>query len=110
NRAEGVVVRPNLLRRLAGGGIQDQNVRPRLCQIQHVVECASKLIGRLRSDSSQSKVVFYEAEDRSLIGQSVIHEVCLGERRDHQQRQARPITAAASDSTSVGGTGVTRSG
>jgi len=61
---EGLIhTRHRLLRGFARGGIQDQNIRPRLCQIQHVVECSSKLIGRPRSDSSQRKVVFHEAHD-----------------------------------------------
>ena len=40
-------------------------------------------------------VVFDEAQDRALVGDRVIHIVLLGARRDHQQRQARTVTATA---------------
>jgi hypothetical protein len=58
-------------------------------EVEHVRDRPCPLVERLIANPSETPVVFDETDDRRLIGQRVIDEVALRERRDQKQRQAR---------------------
>src|SRR5271163_2368273 len=86
--------------RLAGGRIQDQREAQRrmrrIVEVQHRVDRVGDRVERALSEPGATEpVVLDEADHRGLVGQRVIYEVDSRERRDYQQRQARPEGAAA---------------
>ena len=78
--------------RLSGAGAQQQPpIIPfmMLAEVKHVQQRPGVRVKRAASDEAGVPVILDKAQDRTLIGQAVVHKVFLGVRRDHQQRLAR---------------------
>src|SRR5262249_7095174 len=65
-----------------------------IIEIKHSIERTRFSIEGEAANSSQIPVVFNKAQNRRLIGDSVIDKISSGEWRDNQQGQARTITTA----------------
>src|SRR5215470_19757068 len=84
----------------AGARIEDQLaivVVDMTIEVEHVLDRARDGVERTaRLDAlAVEPVVLDEAQDRGLVGQRVVDVVALGEGRDHQQRLAGAVAAAA---------------
>src|SRR5258708_13756544 len=56
-----------------------------------MVQATRQRVKRLVADASKVPVILDEAQDGTLVGNRVIHEVLFGEWRDHQQGKTRAI-------------------
>src|SRR5580698_2853544 len=82
---------------LPGRRVQDQAfVRTAVREVEHAVDRAGYRVKRAATDAfALEPIVFDEADDRRLVDDHVIDVILLRERRDHQERQARTVTAAS---------------
>src|SRR6202050_2607978 len=76
--------------------IQDVRPRIRMGKVKHRVDGAGDGVERSAAYAlSVEPIVFDEAQDGSLIRQTVVNIIAPGKGRDHQQRQARTVSAPA---------------
>ena len=78
-----------------GRGAEDVGRGVGVPEIEEGVQAAGQRIERARNALATQPVVFYEAQNRGLVGNRVVDVVLLGVGRDHQQRKTRTISAAA---------------
>ena len=64
-------------------------------KVEHAIQRARDRVKRPLNSLAVEPVVFNEAEDGALIGNTVIDEVRLRERRNHQQGKPWPVATAA---------------
>ena len=84
------------MNRLSAGWIQNQRgVLRRTVEVQHRYDPVRDRVEGARDPLSAEPVILDEANGGDLGGQRVIDEVGSRVRRDHQERQARPVAAAA---------------
>src|SRR4029077_2860479 len=99
-----------MIDRLAGRGIKQQNLIAVAVAIPFAVPCRTKVEhlsdrvcecveGTLAEALSLQPVILNEVDDRTLVSESVIDEVRLGELRDYQERLARAVAAASFDAS-----------
>src|SRR5580658_6304573 len=79
-----------------GRWIQDQ---PRglvaAVEVEQAVERAGFYVAGVVADPAEVPIVLDEAEDGGLVGRAVINVILLRVGRDHEQREARAVAAAA---------------
>src|SRR5271170_4345721 len=81
-----------------------------MAEVEHIVDWTRNRVKRSAANAlALEPVVFNEANDRTLVRSRVIDEVFTGKGRNHEERQARPIAAAAlrvrgADAGQCGGT------
>src|SRR5271167_2116361 len=100
------------VRRRAGCRIQEEISIPlsAMAEVEHIVDWTRNRVKRSAANAlALEPVVFNEANDRTLVRSRVIDEVFTGKGRNHEERQARPIAAAAlrvrgADAGQCGGT------
>lgn len=69
---------------------------PPALEIEHLAYGTGDSVeGTVANPGSAQPVVFDKSDDRTLIGNGVIHEVTPGPGGDHQQRQPWSVTATA---------------
>ena len=80
----------------AGGWIQDQfRRRVVVVEVEHAIESAGSYIAGVVADAAEVPVVLDEAQDGGLVGGAVINVILFRVGRNHEQREARAVTAAA---------------
>src|SRR5260370_39070367 len=81
----------------SGAWIQKQrSVVSDLAEVKHLVDGVGERIERTLANALAAQpVVFDEADDRSLVGHAVVHEVLPRPRGDDQQRLSCAVTATA---------------
>src|SRR5262249_52976361 len=99
---EGMPDSRSVLRRLPRCRVQDEatvisSVPRVIVEVEHRRERARESIERAATDAAGTPVVLDEAQDRSLVCERVVDKVRPRERRDNNQRLARPVAAATLD-------------
>src|SRR5258708_5687606 len=92
----------------AGRRVQPQPGRALLREVEQRVEGTGDFVERPAADPPQIPVVFDEPQNRRLIRGRVIDEVRLRVRRDDEERQPRPVAAAALRTGRIAGAALAR--
>src|ERR1700682_3791731 len=77
--------------RVTGSGIEHKCGLVRSSEVEHGVDDAGAVVEGVVADPTGLPVVLDEPQDRGLVGLAVVDEVWSRIRRDHQEREPRPV-------------------